>query len=393
MVHSADGRPVPVRAAGPGARVPRVGSREMDDRVAVARARGIDVLSLHGGPSLPLPDHIREAAIEAMSGPGVRSSRGLPELRAAIATALGSESADPIDPEREIAVAHGAMQALNLVLRAVLAPGDRVVVPAPNFFFDGMVRLTGAEPVFVPSVPGDGWRWDLDALIAAIDDSVRAVVISNPTNPTGYLPSAAELEAVHDAARAVGAVLVSDESYDRLIYPEGTFTTLAALPRTDTTVLVRSLSKSYALVDWRVGYVVAAPDLIDQVVNLIEWECLHCGYPAQRVATAAIAGPQEWILDAHADYLPIRDRLLAAVEQSDWIATHRPLSTPFLFLDASRLVAAGVERPEERLLDWGVPTVAGHCFQAPSHFLRLPIGCDDSTAARLGQALQEVAPT
>jgi aminotransferase len=358
----------------------------MDDRVAAARARGIDVLHLHGGPSLPLPEHIREAAIEAMQGPGLRHSRGLPELRAAIGTAL--EAGDPVDPEREVAIAHGAMQALNLVLRAVLAPGDRVVVPAPNFFFDGMVQLTGAEPVFVPCPPGEGWRWDLDALIAAIDERTRAVVISNPTNPTGYLPSYAELEALHDAARAVGAVLISDESYDRLIYPEGTFTTLAALPRTDTTVLVRSLSKSYALVDWRVGYVVAAPALIDQVVNLVEWECLHCGYPAQRVATAAIAGPQKWILDAHAEYLPIRDRLFAAVERSEWLSAHRPLATPFLFLDGSRLG----ERPEDVLLEAGVPTVPGHCFRAPDHFLRVPIGCDDETAARLAAALEGVSP-
>jgi len=329
MLDSTDGRPAAVRVPGPGAHVPRVGSREMDDRVAAARQRGIDVLNLHGGPSLPLPDHIREAAIEAMSGPGLRPSRGLPELRMAIAQALAAESADPVDPDRGVAIAHGAMQALNLVLRAVLAPGDRVVVPAPNFFFAGMIGLTGAEPVFVPGRAEDGWRWDLDALIGAIDAGVRAVVISNPTNPTGYLPTVAELEALHDAARAVGAVLISDESYDRLIYPEGTFTSLAALPRTETTVLVRSLSKSYALVDWRIGYVVAAPELIDQVVNLVEWECLHCGYPAQRVATAAISGPQQWILDAHAGYLPIRDELLAAVERSEWLDAHRPLSTPF----------------------------------------------------------------
>ncbi len=389
MVSSADGRPVPERAVGPGAIVQRVGSREMDDRIAAARARGVDVFRLVGGPAVPLPEHLRDAALEAMQAPGPRPSRGLPELRAAIAASLAAESADPVDPDTEVVISHGAMQALNLVLRAVLAPGDRVVVPAPNFFFDGIIRLTGAEPVYVPSRPGDGWRWDLEALAAAIDDRTRAVVISNPTNPTGYLPEPAELQALHDLAQAVGAVLISDESYDRLIYPEGTFTSLASLPRTETTVLVRSLSKSYALVDWRVGYVVASPALVDQVVNLVEWECLHCGYPAQRVAAAAIEGPQDWLLDAIATYRPIRDRLLAAVDRSEWLDTHVPHSTPFLFLDASRLAA---ERPEDVLLERGIPTVPGYCFQVPGHFLRLPIGCDEATAERLARALEEVVP-
>ncbi len=391
MVSSADGRPASERAAGPGALAPRVGSREMDDRIAAARASGIDVFRLVGGPALPLPEHVRAAALDAMKGPGPRPSRGLPELRGAIASSLAPESADPVDPDREVVIAHGAMQTLNLVLRAVLAPGDRVVVPSPNFFFDGIIRLTGAEPVFVPSLPNEGWRWDLDALAAAIDHRTRAVVISNPTNPTGYLPGRAELEALHDLAQAAGAILISDESYDRLIYPEGTFTSLASLPRTDTAVLVRSLSKSYALVDWRVGYVVASPALADQVVSLVEWECLHCGYPAQRVATAAIEGPQEWLLAAHATYQPVRDQLLAALERNQWLSAHLPHSTPFLFLDASRM-SAGAKRPEDALLRSGIPTVPGHCFQAPDHFLRLPIGCDEATAARLAHALEDVVP-
>ncbi len=390
MVSSADGRPAPERVAGPGARVQRVGSREMDDRIDAARARGVDVFHLHGGPTLPLPQHVRDAAIDAMQGPGPRPSRGLPELRVAIAAALAAETLDSVDPEHEVTIAHGAMQALNLVLRAMLAPGDRVVVPTPNFFFEGIVRLTGAEPVFVPSVAEEGWRWDLDALAAAIDERTRAVLISNPTNPTGYLPTAAELGALHDLAQAAGAVLISDESYDRLIYSGGTFTSLASLPRTETTVLVRSLSKSYALVDWRVGYLVASPALVDQVVNLVEWECLHCGYPAQRVATAAIQGPQDWILEAHAAYEPTRDRLLAAVERNGLLSAHRPLATPFLFLDSSRMT--GARRPEDVLLESGIPTVPGHCFQAPDHFLRLPIGCDDATATRLATVLEEVGP-
>jgi aspartate/methionine/tyrosine aminotransferase len=391
MVSPAGGRPVPERAAAPGALVERVGSREMDDRIAAARARGIDVFRLVGGPALPLPEHVRAAALDAMQAPGPRPSRGLPELRDAIASALAPESADAVDPEREVVIAHGGMHALNLVLRAVLAPGDRVVVPAPNFFFDGIIQLLGAEPVFVPSLPGERWRWDLDALAAAIDHRTRAVLFSNPTNPTGYLPTPAELEALHDLAQAAGAVLISDESYERLIYPEGTFTSLASLPRTETTVLVRSLSKSYALADWRVGYVVASPGLADHVVNLVEWECLHCGYAAQRVATAAIEGPQGWLLEALATYLPIRGRLLAAVERNEWLSTAVPHSTPFLFIDASRMTA-GARRPEDVLLDYGIPTVPGHCFQAPDHFLRLPFGCDDATAARLAQALEEVVP-
>src|SRR5688572_5546723 len=127
MVSSADGRLVPERAVGPGATVQRVGSREMDDRIAAARARGVDVFRLVGGPAVPLPEHLRDAVLDAMQAPGPRPSRGLPELRAAIAASLVAQSADPVDSDTEVVISHGAMQALNLVLRAVLAPGDRVV--------------------------------------------------------------------------------------------------------------------------------------------------------------------------------------------------------------------------------------------------------------------------
>lgn len=383
----------PARAASepaPAESPDRVGSRATDARITAARRRGIDVLEVGGGPALAMPDHVRAAARRAMEAPGPRPSRGLGELRVAIAELLATRSARAIDAEREIVVTNGAMQALNLVCRALLEPGDRVVVPTPNFFFDGVIRLAQGIPIYVPSPERERWAWDLDALAAAIDGRTKAILFSNPTNPTGYLPSREELSAVLDLAEAHDAVVISDESYDRFVYPEASMTSLASLGAADSAVLVNSLSKSYALADWRMGYVVAPVAVADTITKLLEWEMLHCGYVAQKVAEAAIRGPQDWIEAAVAGYAEKRDAVLDAVSASPWLSSTRPAATPFLFLDATALAPHGA--PVDVLLEGGVATVPGNYFQAPEHYLRLPFGGDRSTISRLVEAIATFEP-
>ena len=253
---------------------------------------------------------------------------------------------------------HGAMQAVNVLLRALLRHGGNVVIPTPNFFFDGAIRLAGGEPVHVPSTERMGWAWDLDGIANAVDSQTRAILFSNPTNPTGYLPTAEELDAVIELGRAREALVISDESYDRLVYSDGTFTSILGRDRTDNVVLIRSLSKGYAMANWRVGYIVADPSVIDACLVVFEWESLHCGYVAQRVAAAAIQGPQEWLDEAFLSYQPKRDLVFEAVADNPWLACLRPPSTPFLFVDVSRLPAAGGS-PVELMLAAGVPTVPG----------------------------------
>lgn len=380
----------PTASAPVAATLERVGSRAIERDVELVRERGIDPLELGGAPDLPLPAHVRAAIDAALDEVGARPSRGLPDLRAAIATTLARETGREVDPAREIVVTHGAMHALNVVMRATLAAGDKVVVPTPNFFFDGVIRLAGGIPVYVPSRDPSRWGPDMDGIARAVRAGARMILFSNPTNPTGYLPPAAELRELVALAAEAGAVLVSDESYDRMVYSEGSFTSILSAYREGTVVLVRSLSKGYAMPNWRVGYAVAAPALAADFVKVLEWDCLHCNFVTQRAAAAAIAGPQTWVTDALAGYERKRDAVYAAVADSPWLSCARPDSTPFLFLDVSRLEGLDAA-PTELLLRAGIPTVAGRYFGRDDH-VRMPFGADDATIDRLAAALRAFRP-
>ena len=135
------------------------------------------------------------------------------------------------------------------------------------------------------------------------------------------------------------------------------------------------------MANWRVGYIVADPSVIDACLVVFEWESLHCGYVAQRVAAAAIQGPQEWLDEAFLSYQPKRDLVFEAVADNPWLACLRPPSTPFLFVDVSRLPAAGGS-PVELMLAAGVPTVPGWYFGAGGDHVRIPFGAGPETVTR-----------
>jgi aminotransferase len=368
----------------------RVGSREVEDWVELRRENGAEVLTLRGGPVLSLPVHIREAALAAFDEADRRPSRGLPELCQAIAEALAAETGVPMEAASQVLITNGAMHGLNLVMRALIDSGDEVIVPTPNYFFDGVIRLAGGVPVHVPSSEATGWAWDLDRIEASIGPRTRLFVASNPTNPTGYLPTRSDLARLVQLAERHGFVVLSDESYDRFVYDGAAFNSLAAFD-SQATVVVRSLSKSHALASWRIGYVVAPPDLSEAFTKVLEWDCLHCAYLTQRVALAAVTGPQGWLAGIPSRYQNNRDRLLAAVAESGWLSATRPAAAPFLFLDTSRAESATGRSCSRLLLELGVPTVPGEFFQSPGH-ARLPIGADEETLERLGELLASFRP-
>jgi aspartate/methionine/tyrosine aminotransferase len=367
-------------------RLDRVGSRVGED------VTHHDLLPLRGSPVKPLPDHIREVVMRALDEPVRRPSRGLLELREAIGACLQDETNVAIDPDRDILVTDGAMQALNIACRTLLSPGDRVLVPTPNFYMDGIVRLAGGEPLYVPLREETDWRWDLDAIEEAARSGIRMFFACNPTNPTGFLPRRADLRAVLDLAGRYGFVVLCDESYDRYVYDGARLTSIFSLrDHSDRWVLARSLSKSHALADWRVGYLAGPASIIDACTTVLEWEMLHCAYVPQRVATAALTGPQDWIGDLAAEYQRRRDAVYSAVEESPWLSCRRPEAAAFLFLNTGRIDASWGE-PADLLLAHSVPTVPGKYFQAPG-YLRLPFGGDDATIDHLCRILRDFEPS
>ena len=322
----------------------------MPSIAAERAAAGKGLRPLKGSVAAPLPPHVREAVLAALDEHAVSPpSRGHLSLRAAIAASLPA----PADPEREILVTNGAMHALNVVFRALLEPGDEAIVPTPCYFFAGVIERAGG--VFVP-VPG----WDLEAIECAVTPRSRALVLTNPNNPDGYLPSRAEVDGLLALAARHGLTVVTDEAYERCIH-EGE---LASAWGSPDVILIRSLGKSLALPAWRIGFVAAEAAFVDRCLAELEWDVIRVSHVVQRAATAALEGPQDWLQEVTAGYRRDRDAAHAWVTEHPTLSAPLPAATPFLWLDLGGLSSAD-------LLDAGYPVVDGAAFGAPGH-ARLP---------------------
>jgi aspartate/methionine/tyrosine aminotransferase len=335
-----------------------------------------------------MPEHVRRAVAEGMDQPDPRDTRGLPELRAAIARELGADHGLDIDPEHRLLITHGAMQGLSLVLRTVLAPSDEVIVPSPTFFFDGPIRDAGAKPAYVPSRERDGWALDLGGLEAAITPRSRAVLLCNPNNPTGYLPDAETLGAVVDIAARHGLLVISDDSWQHFTYDGRRYHPVEAFADCwPHVVTVTSLSKYYALSSWRVGYVLAPPSIIEAVERRFQWEAAWCGVHAQRAAVAALTGPRDWLERSLATYQAKRDLVCDGIAASGLATPARPAAGAFLFVDCSRL-GNTPDVVDRALLRNGIATVRGADMHGPATHVRLVFGSDEQLLGELVRGLE-----
>jgi aminotransferase len=325
---------------------------EMPSIALERRLAGTEVLPLKGSMAAPLPAHVREAVLAAVEEHAVTPpSRGHLALREAIAQSLPA----PADPERGILVTNGAMHALSLLFRALLQPGDEVLVPVPCYFFAGLIERAGG--VFVP-VPS----WDPSAIEAAVTPRSRALVLTNPNNPDGRLPSRAEIDQHLALAARQGLTVITDEAYERCIH-EGELASAWGAPNV---ILVRSLGKSLAMPAWRIGFVAAEPPVIDACLRELEWDVIRVGHVAQRAATAALEGPQDWLDEVADGYRRDRDAAYAAIAEHPRLSAALPAAGPFLWLELGELSS-------EDVIAEGLPVVDGAAFGTPG-YARLPFG-------------------
>jgi aminotransferase len=366
-----------------------MGAMATRDRAARAMRDGARMLPLVGAPVLPMPEHVRCAVAQAMDRTDPRDSRGLPELRTAIAAELGAAHGLDVDADRRLLITHGAMHGLSLVLRTVLAPGDEVIVPTPTFFFDGAIREAGATAVYVPCRERDGWALDVAELEAAVTSRSRAVLLCNPNNPTGRLLDATTIAAVVEIAARHGLLVVSDDSWQHFTFDDHRYRPVEALTdRWPHIVTVTSLSKYYALASWRVGYVLAQPSIIDAVERRLQWEAVCCGVVAQSAAAATLTGPRAWLDQALATYQAKRDLVCDGIAAIGLPAPVRPEAGAFLLLDCSRLGATPTDI-DRTLLRHGVATVRGGDMHAPDTHVRLTFGADEHLLGELLHNLEQ----
>ncbi len=278
------------------------GIRKFFDIVASMK----DVISLGvGEPDYSTPWHIREAAIYSLERGFTRytSNSGIPELRQEVAKYLKERYGVEYDPNGEILITVGVSEALDLATRAILDPGDEVIMPDPCYVaYDSCVILAGGEPVRVPTFEESGFELAAADVGARINGRTKAILIGYPSNPTGAVMSREKLARLAEVARRNNLIVISDEIYARLVYG-AEHTCFASLPRMkESTILLGGFSKAWAMTGWRIGYAAANREIIAAMTKIHQYTMMCAPTMAQVAAIEALKSGESSVVDMVADY-------------------------------------------------------------------------------------------
>jgi aspartate aminotransferase len=372
------------------------------------RAAGVDIISFGAGePDFDTPEHIKEAARQALAGGGVAKYTavgGNTPLREAIAAELSGVHGVTLAAD-QVLVSCGAKHSLFNIFLAMLDDGDQVIVPAPYWVsYPDMVKIAGGDPVIVETRAEDGFAMTAAALERAVTDRTRAVVLNTPSNPTGALYSRAQLEALAEVVVRRDLVVISDDIYRSLVYGGAEYVSIASLgPEVAArTVLVDGVSKTYAMTGWRIGYTAGPAKLIKAMAKLQGQSTSNPTHLAQVAALAAITGPQDCVAEMREAFDARRREMVRRLNAIEGVRCAEPQGAFYAFPDVSAYV--GRKGPDgaaisddvalcDYLVERGVAVVPGSGFGAPG-FVRLSYACsmDDITRGvdRMGGALAEL---
>ncbi|MFA9428686.1 pyridoxal phosphate-dependent aminotransferase [Egicoccus sp. AB-alg2] len=365
----------------------------VDAKAKALKAAGEPVIGFGAGePDFPTPDHIVEAAQRAAADPATHRyspAAGLPALREAVVDRTRTDSGVGVDPA-QVTVTNGGKHALYNVFMALVDPGDEVLVPAPYWVsYPEQIKLAGGTPVAVPTTKDTGFRASVEVLERHRTERTKALVFVSPSNPTGAMYPAEEVEAIGRWAVQHGIWVVTDEIYQHLVYGDATFASLPGLvpDALERTVLVNGVAKTYAMTGWRVGWSIAPPELAKGINKLQSQVTSNVANVAQHAAIAALTGPQEPV--AHMREAFDRRRRLAVERLAaiPGVEVVEPEGAFYVFPSfegvlgrelAGRRLDTTLELAEVLLEQAKVALVPGEAFGAPGYArLSYALGDDD----------------
>jgi aspartate aminotransferase len=297
-----------------------------------------------GEPDFPTPEHIIEAAHDAARAGHTRyaPNAGLPELREALADKVAQRNGYEARPE-QVVVTQGGIQALYLVLRALLGPGDEVMLPDPAWpNFRMIAHLLGARVLSYPLVAEGDFLPRIEDLERLVTSRTRAILVNSPSNPLGAVVPRELVEALLAFARQRGLWFISDEVYDEVVFDDVFVSAGSVADPSDRLVSIYSFSKVYAMTGWRVGYLVAPPDLAKLLTGMQEPIISCVNTPAQMAALAALTGPQDIVQEMREAYRARRDELLGILDRGD-LPSSLPSGAFYVWTDVSEAGAPSME--------------------------------------------------
>jgi aspartate/methionine/tyrosine aminotransferase len=272
-----------------------------------------------GFPDFPAPEEVKEAAREAISRDvnQYAITWGAKSLRNAIAEKFSRTRGVETDPEREITVCCGATEAMMSAMMAVINPGDEVIVFEPfyeNYGPDAI--LSGASPRFVKLHPPD-WRIDREELAAAFTRKTKALILNTPNNPTGKVFSREEIETIGELCARAGAFMISDEIYEHMVYDGKEHVSPASLEAVKPlAITINSLSKTYSVTGWRVGWTIAPPEVTAAIRKVHDFLTVGAAAPLQEAGAVALKMPDSYYEKLAVDYCVRRDRMLGILQKA-----------------------------------------------------------------------------
>ncbi len=406
------------QAAGPRSDAVRVSARvagiaesatlAVDAKARAKKSAGEDVIGFGAGePDFPTPPEIVEAAAAACRNPRFHhytATAGLPELRAAVAEKTERDSSYAVTPE-QVLVTNGAKQAVYQAFASLLDPGDEVLLPAPYWTtYPEAIRLAGGVPVPVLTDESTGYLVDTAQLESARTSRTRALLFCSPSNPTGAVYSAQATAAIGRWAVQTGTWVVTDEIYEHLVYGDAVCTSMpVAVPElADRCVVVNGVAKTYAMTGWRVGWMIAPPDVVTAAASLQSHLTSNVNNVAQAAALTAVRGDLAAVAQMRAAFDRRRETMTRMLNDIPGVVCPEPQGAFYCYPSVRELlgrdlrgrrVETSADLAELVLDEAAVAVVPGEAFGTPGYLrLSYALGDDDLVegVTRLDRLLREV---
>ena len=318
-------------------------------------------------PPKPMLDALARAAYE---GPHQYSiTFGAQNLREALAAKFNKTAGLNVDPNTQVIVTCGGTEAMMCAMMTVCNPGDKVMVFSPfyeNYGADAI--LSGAEPIYVPLVPPE-YDFDLSVIEQGFIDGAKAIIICNPSNPCGKVFTRAELTSIAELAVKYDAYVVTDEVYEHMVYAPNVHTVMASLPgMSERTITCSSLSKTFSITGWRLGYLISSPEVIEAAKKVHDFLTVGAPAPLQEAAVAGLNFGDDYYADLNRLYTEKRDHFIAGLDRIG-LKHNVPQGTYFVMIDISDFLEldqfrnfTDLEFCEWMIKEIGVAAVPGSSF-------------------------------
>ncbi len=346
-------------------------------RAAQLRREGKDIVSFGAGePDFDTPDHIKQAAIDALNGGATKyatPSSGIIPLKEAVAAKLARENALDYAPSQVI-VTVGGKEALYLAFATLLDEGDEVIIPAPYWVsYPEQAALCGGVPVHVLGDVDNSFKITPAQLESAITPRTKAFVFNSPSNPGGFLYTPAEVDALAAVLEGKDIVVFSDEMYDRIIFGDDSFKSYATASAHayDHTITFNAGSKTYAMTGWRVGYAAGPADIIKGMAKIQTQTTSGTFTFGQHGLVAALNGDQACVEEMRQEFESRAEHIHARLNALEGVTCPRPAGAFYVFPDVSGTfaklgVSGSIEFAQRLLEDSHVAVVPGEAFGVDS---------------------------